>query len=61
LVASDDRDYEDWVKDNPPPDLQALVVRVGGYDKVTSEMWTEFDRAKVAWEARRRQRLGRRG
>jgi hypothetical protein len=61
LGATDDRNYEEWVQDNPPPDLQALVARAGGYQNITPEAWAEFDQAKVKWEARRCVRLGRRG
>ena len=39
---------------DPPPDLQELVVRHGGYDKITPETWAEYDRVMMAWKARRR-------
>jgi hypothetical protein len=37
-----------------PPDLQALVAEHGGYDKIPSKAWAEFDRAMAAWQHRRR-------
>jgi hypothetical protein len=38
-----------------PPDLQELVVRHGGYDKITPEAWAEYDRQMSEWQARRRE------
>jgi hypothetical protein len=37
-----------------PPDLQALVAEHGGYNKIPSKAWVEFDRAMAAWQLRRR-------
>lgn len=39
----------DW-----PPDLQALVVKHGGHDKITPAAWREFDAAMVQWHIERR-------
>jgi hypothetical protein len=39
-----------------PPDLQALVAAHGGYDKITSEAWDEYDRAMSTWQAQRREK-----
>ena len=39
----------------PRPDLQALVaLRFGGYDKISSEAWAEWDRQNSEWQERRR-------
>jgi len=57
----DDRNFVDWVKDNPLPDLQELVQRYGGFSKVPVDAWNEFDQQKAGWEACRRWRLGWRG
>lgn len=38
------------------PDLQQLVQNVGGYDKITSEMWKAFDHAMADYQARHRYR-----
>ena len=31
------------------PDLQEMVERAGGFDKITDAMWAEHDRAVAAW------------
>jgi hypothetical protein len=36
----------------PPPDLQALVIKHGSYDKITPEAWAEFDAAMAEWKER---------
>jgi hypothetical protein len=37
----------------PPkaPDLQELVARFGGYDKITPEAWAQFDADMAAYQA----------
>ena len=35
-----------------PPDLQALVERHGGYDRITAEAWREHDAAMTRFHAR---------
>ena len=40
------------------PDLQALVVRHGGYNNIPPEAWAEFDRQTAEWQERRRTREG---
>jgi hypothetical protein len=42
---------------DPPPDLQELVKRAGGYHRITAEQWAEFDRQMAEWQARRRARV----
>jgi hypothetical protein len=42
---------------NNPPDLQKLVAAAGGYDRITAQMWTEFDRATNAYQQARRDEL----
>jgi hypothetical protein len=37
-----------------PPDLQELVTRFGGYDKVTAEAWAEHDRLMAEYHIMRR-------
>lgn len=51
-----DDGYADWLRANPAPDLQELVARHGGYDKIPPEAWAEHDRAMADWQARRRTR-----
>jgi hypothetical protein len=36
-----------------PPDLQALVAKHGGYHKITSEAWAEWDRLNEDWKQAR--------
>jgi hypothetical protein len=40
-----------------PPDLQALVVAWGGYDKITPEASAEYDAALADWQDRVRNGL----
>jgi len=40
-----------------PPDLQELLARFGGYDKITPEAWAAYDKAMAVWQRRRRERL----
>ncbi len=35
------------------PDLQELIRRYGGYDKITAEAWAEWDREKAEWQQAR--------
>ena len=51
-----DDGYADWLRSNPTPDLQELVARHGGYDKISPEAWAEHDRAMAEWQERRRAR-----
>jgi hypothetical protein len=37
-----------------PPDLQELVARFGGYDKITPEGWEQHHRASADWQEQRR-------
>jgi hypothetical protein len=54
IVMTTDDGYADWLRSNPAPDLQELVARHGGYDRITPEVWAEYDRAMAEWQARRR-------
>jgi len=51
-------DFAQWVQDNPPPDLQALVAKHGSYSQVPKEAWADFDQRMEEWQTRRRNRLG---
>ena len=44
---------------NAPPDLQALVVRFGTYDKITPEAWAGHDAALAEFRLRVRLGIGR--
>jgi len=50
-------DFAAWLAANPCPDLQKLIERAGGYDKITAEQWAEYDCAMADWQRRRRERL----
>jgi hypothetical protein len=39
---------------NEAPNLQRLVAKFGGYDKITPEAWAVWDRAVAEWQQRRR-------
>jgi hypothetical protein len=43
------------MKASSPPGLQELVGAVGGYDKITAEQWTTFDRAMAEYPRERRE------
>jgi hypothetical protein len=34
-----------------PPDLQTLVAAHGGYGKITSQAWAEYDNQLATWQA----------
>jgi hypothetical protein len=43
-----------WLRKNPAPDLQDLVRRYGGYDKIPSTAWIDWDQRVADWRARYR-------
>jgi hypothetical protein len=47
-------------EDVDAPDLQTLVAKCGGYNKISEAEWREYDRAIAAWQARRREKFKRR-
>jgi hypothetical protein len=56
-MADDRSDFERWLEANPPPDLQMLVEKSGGYNRITPEAWATFDADVVDWQQRRLRRL----
>jgi hypothetical protein len=34
----------------PPPNLQKLVEKYGGYDRIPPEVWTKYDAALKRWQ-----------
>jgi hypothetical protein len=36
-----------------PPDLQALIARYGGYNRITEEAWAEHDKQVAEWKQAR--------
>jgi hypothetical protein len=61
VPAPDPGEFSEWIKTHSPPDLQELVARHGGYNKITPEAWAEWDAANEAWQAARKARLRRGG
>lgn len=49
--------FEEWLKTNPAPDLQALVAHWGGYEKVPELVWELFTKQNQEWEQARLTRL----
>ena len=49
---SETSDYAAWLAENPAPDLQELVAKHGGYNKITPEAWAAYDAAMEAWRKR---------
>jgi hypothetical protein len=47
------RSLEQWLKENPPPNAQALAEKFGGLSKIPVNEWQRFDRAKRKWEKQR--------
>jgi hypothetical protein len=54
---TDPADWHTWLALNPPPSLQELVAKYGGYDKIPALEWERFDLARTQWESARRDRL----
>jgi hypothetical protein len=52
-----DAEFKEWAKLNAPPDLQALVKRWGGYDKIPVAAWAQWDQEVAAWQERRKGRF----
>ena len=43
-------------RNDPAPDLQALISKHGGYDRIPPEAWAQHDQAMADWQERRRRR-----
>ena len=50
-------EFSEWIKHDPPPDLQLLIAEFGGYAKVPGEAWDSFAQDYKQWEMRRLDRL----
>jgi hypothetical protein len=46
--------FADWLEANPPPDLQELVAKYGGYHLIPPEAWTRHDQEMADWNSRYR-------
>ena len=49
--------FEEWLKTNPAPSLDALVATWGTYDKIPDVIWGDFQRRNEEWEIARLNRL----
>jgi hypothetical protein len=47
--------FGEWLKKNPPPDLQDLVAKFG-YSKITPQAWALFEAESDEWRHRYRLR-----
>ena len=55
-TAPDPDEFATWQKAHPWPELQDLIDRFGGYNRITAESWAEYAAAVEAWQP-----LARRG
>jgi hypothetical protein len=46
--------YAEWVKLNPPPDLQELIRTHGGYWAIPDDAWIAYIKAMHSWNLHRR-------
>jgi len=60
-AAPDPNEFSTWLKTHPWPELQDLIDRFGGYNRITPEGWAEYDAAVEAWQTARKARLTRGG
>ena len=42
--------FDEWIKDNPPPDVQALAEKYGGLGLVPHEEWVRWDKELRDWQ-----------
>jgi hypothetical protein len=52
IEAELDNRWREHCARDPPPDLQELVRRSGGHNKITPEAWADFDQQKEDWNRR---------
>ena len=55
-MTEPEQTFEDWLRENPAPNLLKLIARYGAYEAIPTQARTEFDDAKVEWEKRRKAR-----
>lgn len=48
--------YEEWVADNPPPDLGELVKAYGSFMQIPPSAWAKWDAELRSWQLRYRTR-----
>ena len=52
-------EFAAWCAENPPPSLQALIDKYGGYWDIPHEAWCAHLMAMRDWEGRRKDRFVR--
>jgi hypothetical protein len=55
-VAQNNNCYAVWRLNHPPPDLQALVERHGGYWQIPNAAWGRYQDEMRRWQQERRDR-----
>lgn len=57
MSEPDELDFATWLQANPPPSVQELVAKHGGYQRIPPDAWAEWDHRILQWEAARKDRL----
>jgi hypothetical protein len=52
-----DADFAVWIRRYPPPSVQSLAAKHGGYSSIPEAAWADFDAAMERWQELRRLRL----
>jgi hypothetical protein len=42
--------FAEWLAENPEPSLTELVERFGGYARIPTAAWIDFDRRMERWQ-----------
>jgi hypothetical protein len=45
--------YEEWIKHDPPPEIEDLIKRFGSYGHVPNSSWIAHDEQFRRWNNRR--------
>jgi hypothetical protein len=56
MTTTPDSDFHEWIKSDPPPDLQELVAKCGSCSAIPAEAWADYDVRCAAWQERRKLR-----
>jgi hypothetical protein len=55
-MTEPEQTFEDWLRENPAPNLLHLIARYGAYEAIPMQAWTEFGNAKLEWAQPRKAR-----
>lgn len=58
-MSATNETYAEWLNDNPPPDLMALVEKFGGFAYVPPAAWTDYDKSYREWNEERMRRYAK--